>query len=158
MGWYIINSMYLRSFLRTRFLHVTRPLLVTPLPLSADVTPHNTRPSFPLFPSSALIAFCCRFLKGDDVGSRGPASGQLNVSLCIWTAWELFLLPASFPLHLNGPLLHCELQESRADASFNTWVQSLHTVYTLYNKKSNKSTYFPNRDGVTLQLGSLKCK
>lgn len=60
------------------------------------------------------------------------------------------------PLHLNGPLLHCKLQKSRADASFNTWVRSLHTVYILYNKKSNQSTYFSNKDGVALQLGALK--
>lgn len=46
----------------------------------------------------------------------GLASGRLNVLLYMWSAWELLSTLPLFPLHLNGSLPHCKLEESRADA------------------------------------------
>lgn len=109
-GWYIINSMYLRSFLRTCSLLVTQPgcshLLFLPL-----LAAHH----FSIFCLILLLLFS--LFKGQ---LEAPSSGQVGVSLCIRTAREPLVLGASFfVLHLNDPLLYCKQEKSRADPPFN---------------------------------------
>lgn len=148
--------MYLRSFLGTRFLHVTQPLLVTFL--SSLCWCHTSQRSCPSlsFPLQCSSSFCRPF-EGWSCWIGSFASGQLNVSLCIWTAWELFLHPASFPLHLNGSLSPTASYRKVGQMPHLTLGCDHYTLCIHYTtKKCNKSTYFSNKDGVTLQLGALK--